>query len=477
MPHKKMKDAVAALKRPVTFKQAWPAWLFAFLLLAVTLYNFLSLMSFRAEVRRLQLESLPKAGEAPAASASSSTMSVDGTAMSLVSPIEEAAGTEQPLPQVQMSSFGDNFSGLAYIDGAKTDMYWDENVTAFSFPPLFELEKKNDCSQPGCGLAPASDATETVCLSSGCLNWTDNKLYYKGKTLKYPPDLPTENILDVSIKGMGNFFLIGIVTGPEEEERGWVYRFDGLSYVPVITSGSDYRIEPRFQRGGGKISFGGTAEDYLILYSGYDGRVYRVREGKIDDLSRFFGLRVTAGGFEAQVFSRKGVFYVCSLTESKAKVIKVWQDKEGKAAGALDLSLPMAAQGWRPDSIRCAVNPAGGLVIAANTGGAWGLWNFRDKGFDNAQDRTVQSGNLIRQKEIRLEAAVVADLGLEAQFGYELFLGNDPSTMSLSAPYVWQTFPAEGSGLYWQLKFKGDKDTSYSPWLDHINRLDYLFTE
>ncbi len=51
----------------------------------------------------------------------------------------QGAPTNQNQVREVFNSFGDHFSGLAYVNNRKTDMSFDENTTAFTFPPLYSF--------------------------------------------------------------------------------------------------------------------------------------------------------------------------------------------------------------------------------------------------------------------------------------------------------------------------------------------------
>jgi len=403
----------------------------------------------------------------------------DSATVAVLTPSEQA-------PE-RLSSFGDSFSGLSYIDRTTTDLFWDENITAFTFPPVYEAVKQNDCSEPFCGLSFESAEPASVCLKNNCLHKTDdNRLLYNERELKLPPALAGQEISSLTIYALDDYWLIGLVTGPTEAERGWVYRFDGLAYSPLITDTTDSQILPRYQRGGGKIAFGGTADDFLVLYAGYDGRAFRFRGSAVEDVSKFFGLRVTGGGFRPQILKagtgKDAVFYICSLTETKPKLIKIWSQDDLRSGGALDFSPLLFKDDWQPQQIICAFSDAAKneLAIASKTNESSELYRVTDNGFDNSRARQATSINLNRQDKETIKAAVLADFGLETatgSAGTTAYLANSAGQFEIVQPYLWHNFEQAGAELYWRLVLAPADDNSHSPWFDHVNRLDYLFKD
>ena len=498
-------------RRRLPVKWFWPLAAILFLFFALTVFNLFSLWQVKREFNASLEEIKANVGYQAEAGAGKSDFGGSRNAELSVPLSEEASATplsssdigfagvmngDSPAPSVSeqaldgtLASFGDIFSSLAYINEAQSDMFWDENMTAFTFPPLYEVRKQSDCSTVDCGLSRADIDPSSICLQAGCLRKTaDLKLFFNNQPLQLPPPVNAESFSSITLFSLGNSWLIGLVSGPETAERGWVYRFDGLSFSPLITADTDFQIAPRFQRGGGSIAFGGTADDFLVLYAGYDGRAFRFRGTNQEDISKFFGLRVTDGGFKPQILKvgegGDSIFYVCSLTEDKPKVIKIWSKDDLNSLGALDFSLSFFKGDWRPDSILCSISDAGAkrLAIASKTGGAYALWQASDLGFDNSRRRSVTSLNINRKNQTEVKAAVLADVGVES-LGSSLggntifYLANKIDRFENAAAFLWHGFDAAGTELYWRLEAEPDSDRYYSPWFSHVNRLDYLLAD
>lgn len=409
---------------------------------------------------------------------------------------EKEAVVDEQIPDVsrgeQVSAgslhiFGDNFFNLSNIDESQTDLFWDNKVTAFTFPPLYEAQKKKDCAAADCGLSRDEVDPSSLCLKAGCLRKQGTKLFFNDKALQLPPPLRSQDLSSVTIFSIGNAWLIGAVSGEAATEHGWVYRFDGLSYSPLLTDTTAYQINPDFGRGNGRIAFGGSADDFLVLYSGYDGKAFRFRGQKIEDLSKFFGLRVTEGGFRAQIFKTgsgpERIFYICSLTENKAKIIKLWSGDDAQTAGALDFSSLPQANIFRPESILCALSDEDNkkMSVAVRKDGVYSLWVLQDQGFDNSRARQVTSVNLNQAAGKIVERAVAANLELETKkdsaAASKLYLANNKDKFEETAPYVWHDFTSSGTELYWRIISYPASDHYYSPWFNHLSRLDYLLKE
>lgn len=493
---------------PVKF--FWPFLIILFLFFALSVFNLISLLQVKQEVsssleeikagvsyqgeikteksafvntRHLELSSATVTEETEASIISQENLTgiIDNNAW--VPPVSEQ------LLNGNLVSFGDIFSSLAYIDKSQSDMFWDENMTAFTFSPLYEVRKQNDCSSIDCGLSREATDPQSICLSAGCLRKTaDLKLFFNNQELKLPPPVSEETLSSITLFSLGDSWLIGLVSGPTTAEQGWVYRFDGLSFSPLITRDTDFQIAPRFQRGGGRIAFGGDAADFLVLYAGYDGRAFRFRGSNQEDVSKFFGLRVTDGGFWPQILKigagKDSIFYICSLTKNKPKVIKIWSKDDLNSIGALDFSYLFFQSSWKPSSILCGVSDVASksLAIASESNGAYSLWLASDLGFDNSQTRQVSSVNLNNKNQEMVKAAVLADIGAESLNsslggGVSFSLANKKDQFEDVAAFLWHGFDSAGNELYWRFEASPSDNQYYSPWFNHINRLDYLLSD
>lgn len=485
----------------------WPVALTVALLLIFSIFNLWSLFQIRKQVTanleliKQEIVSLsPSSEQKVYVDSTGNTFQInpDGQVVALISndypefaPISGGALAGQSGLSGRLTSFGDNFSGLGYIDEANSNMYWDENVTAFTFPPEVEVKKVSDCSEDFCGFSLASVDPQSICLPAGCLSKTsENIILFNNQPLKLPPALAGQVINSVTLGSFDNFWVIGLTTGPSQAERGWVFRFDGLAYSPLITDTTEYQILPRYERGGGRIAFGGTADDFIVLYAGYDGQAFRFRDGNVENISKYFGLRVTAGGFMPQILKtstgQDSIFYICSVSNRKPKIMKLWSSEATRTSGALDLSplIFSLTSGWRPEQIICAMSDASlnELAVAARRNNAYAMYSLTDMGFNQSMTRQVTSVNLNNKLQETIVAAIIADIGIETQAGsladsVKAYIGNAAGSMEEVQPYAWHTFKELGSELYWRLEMSPTANAFYSPWLDHINRLDYRFLD
>ncbi len=420
----------------------------------------------------------------------------------------QGAPTNQNQVREVFNSFGDHFSGLAYVNNRKTDMSFDENTTAFTFPPLYSFEKI-----PSDDYAASSDSINNIPASLRVLN---QELYYRGKKIKLPNELKSENILNINVSLIGSRWLVGIVTGKNYDERGFVYFYDPISknFSPLITATTAQKIMPNFERLGGTISFGGTVDDFLIVYGAYDGHIFYYHKGNLTDVSRFFGLRVSSEGFTPQIISTKNsrgtVFYICSQSAGKPKLIKLWPKRDGELMGSLDFSPLIFKSDLGALTASCELEKnkinvgsdegsAGnsqGIKILVNLKNNDGVnletYRFTDNGFDNSKDREVSSVDIGQNRGRKILTVIIPTLEVSADGlnddangevnsvedanGFAIFLANkQPLNWEKIKLSQWAEFNNPTESLFWRATFKSEpQDPDYSPWFDQINQLNYM---
>jgi len=389
-----------------------------------------------------------------------------------------------------LRSFGEGFSGVGYIDRTATNMFLDYNVTAFSFPPLYEIKKE------AAGGEFSSNETKSCFGSVGqemCLTIKNNKIYINEVVVPWPEELAKENILSVNARMLTGAtqgkWIVGLVTGQGKDERGWVYFFNSREFTPLITKTTSAKIELKYGRVGGKIYFSDNLDDFLILYSGYDGRAFYYHDGALSDVSRFFGLRVTAGGFPAQIIrtsnARGSVFYICAQDYKKFKLIKLWSRRPGELSGALDFSFLLdvpesMTSGCRLDSGATTGSSAVKIDIGFKLKQGFENWSFIDKGFDNSRAWEVVSKNLTEGEDKKILSAnfsqvtVYDDRASSTEKMAKFFLANRQGAWQEAEERNWYRFSQPTAELYWRAFFPAEAgDSNYSPWFDGMNELLY----
>lgn len=401
-----------------------------------------------------------------------------------------------PDANLASSYFSDLFSSFAWLNKASTTLFLDESTTALVFPPLYEFLPSYE------GVPTKNENNNEFCLNSSgsqkCLKISGKILYFNNKKISLPSELAKENILKITAGTLETKWLVGVVTGRSFDERGFVYFFNGETFSPIITKNTEQKIEPQHGRKGGGIYFGGKDDDFLILYSGYDGRAFYYHVGKLKNISNFFGLRVTSEGFAAKILradnSRGSVFYVCSETENKPKLIKIWSSQPGELMGSLDFSPLLFKDSRSSLAASCRLlssNQPLEIGISSQTENSTEDFIFTDHGFDNSQSRKVVSVNLEQtknnlepEKTKKILAAKIGAIELNSadasdfHFYFSGKPGDGGQDWQETSPGHWSKIDNPSGGIYWRAVFTNyPGDSNYSPWFNTLNSLEYKSTK
>jgi hypothetical protein len=421
-------------------------------------------------------------------------MAIDDTDDNIVFQDDKKKNIENK--ETNWQSFGDNFSSFAYLNSEQTNMYLDDVVTAFMFPPQYSFIKQN-CFYPNCGFEKDMKA---VYISDG-----ENSVLSDLDIIPQPlpQELRDKEILAVNLNTLNKLQVVSFIVYSNRQEQSFVYFLDKDSYKPIITNETKEKIITKYQKGGGFITVAGDDDDFLILYSGYEGKGYHYKEGKLYDISRFFGLRVVAGGFQSYIIKQgRGndtLWYVMSISLGKIKMIKLWQNGTSNIKGAYDLSQELLTEISQSSSLLAfrSGDEQGKIEFllgqnnynnefADNLKQDTQLLTFIDQGFDNSQIRQVVSNN-INNKNYPIYKAIIKDLGVslddESSIDYiqkfpqkniDIYLGDDRDNFIKINPQETVSFFGDKQTLYWRMVFYPNNNLQYSPWLDYLNDLKYL---
>lgn len=409
-------------------------------------------------------------------------------------PVREAVVLPAAEP-LTLSSFTDLFSGTGWIDEARTTLFHDQTVTAFTFPPRFEAER---IAAPSVEFRERrADGSDMVCMWNDCLVERADGLFFAPFSerhayadaryrLALPASVASAKITSLSIGRLETVWLVGVVVESAGEYEGRVFTFDGST--AQTAGGARYREAldpanaPLRSRYPGTLGFGGADRDWLVVYGGYEGIAYRVRANNpliITDHSKLLGIRVMENGFQPAVLRVPVIshqssvigysWYVWSLTVGKPKFIKLFEDEEGNVAGALDLTRAVFPPGTRRAALM--EDDAGRLIMKFEAGSGVEWREFRDLGFVKTTPIEVVSKNLNTYDGAEVRAAKIVELDASRAGGaVELSLSNNGETWLPAEVGKEITFPnASGTLLLWRARVAPAGADEYSPFLDRIN--------
>lgn len=275
--------------------------------------------------------------------ATSSSISVASSSAALITPSRSSQPELAPNiadPTLIFGSYFDTFANSLYIDHQKTTLYYDENATAYIFPPDYSFTE-TDAAKIGAADKNILDgitlnafeslSSDKRCLEKECLAQKGKDLFFNDVKLNLPAELSGRDIAAVSIGVLKRRWLIGFTVKNKDGYEGLAYYFDGQKFSQIWTPAP--LISPYF----GVFGFGGGENNFLVIYGAKQGIAYHIQGDKVSDISRFFDARVMNGGFKAEVLftaSEENVnWYVYSSSSYHPVLIKLWQNESAEIAG------------------------------------------------------------------------------------------------------------------------------------------------
>jgi len=411
-------------------------------------------------------------------------------------PVVATSTPSIPTPTLSWRSFGDIFSSSAYLDMSETTMLLDQSVAALVFPPVYKFNKIKPCPNETCGLNKDQLLTSTqpakFCLGKNCLEVKGVDLLFNSTKVIWPPELKGQKILNISVGSLSSIWTVAFVMSDAGNERVYVYFFDGKTFKPIINDKTKEQIVTQYSWGRGTVFFGGTAEDFLIFYAGYEDIVYHFQSGQLADISRFFGLRISTVGFKPQII-RQGngqdtLWYLIDSNLVNKKLIKLWQNGTDNIKGSYYFNDLFSKTSGQLVAVSNSDTRGQLDFIFKTADNKFELWTFQDNGFDNTINRSVVSVNLENSEYVY--RAFIKSIGLalnspdssdyETQFpnnGVKLYLANKKDEFTEVIPASPLNFATPEKGLFWKAEFQKSTNNEYSPWFDHMNSLDYFVGE
>lgn len=345
--------------------------------------------------------------------------------------------------------FSEPFFNRYYIDFDNTNLVLDENVTAMTFKPLYELKDEEKCLTDSCGL---EKETENI----------------SGK-IKTPAELRGKEIKNTSYNKLEKNWVVGYVVAEGGQEVAYVYLYSNGNLKPLITDKTENRISTSYGRGGGTISAGGSDKQFIVFYSGYEGLIYLYNNGVWQNLSSYFSLRVTKNIFKAKVIKggegNLATWYICADDGENSKLIKLWQNKTDYIQGVIDLSSILENR-----AAKCFYKNDRELSIVSDNN----LQTFTDQGFDNNQNYYYQSKNINNyagKKVVKVYFFKTTVSALENSYNFLVSTDKENWKKVFDEEVVVDNHNLDS--VYLKAEFmSGDKE--YSPWFGGLENIFYV---
>ena len=344
------------------------------------------------------------------------------------------------------NTFSEPFFNKYFIDESRTTMFFDDKVTALTFKPLYELNYKQDCLNSDCDL----EKQESI-------------------KVKTPSELANKDIKSVTYNKLEKKWLVSYIITADKQEQVYVYLLDGKKMIPLITDSSSQKIKTQYGRGNGFISAGGSDNQFIILYSGYEALAFLYNEGNWQDLSAYLGLRVSAGGFKSKVIrSEQGTlatWYICADDGVSGRLIKLWQNNTDTIQGSIDLSSILGGK-----VATCFYNQDGGLKVVSEGR----LSIFKDLGFDNQTNYYYTSNNINSYPDRKVAKIYFLTVTLNAaKNSYAIFTSADKESWDRVIGKEILFDNKDLNTAYLKVEFKTG-DNKYSPWFNGLENIFYV---
>jgi hypothetical protein len=383
-------------------------------------------------------------------------------------------GEAPPLPPQEVlgyETFYDLFSGNGWIDQSQTSLYHERIMTAFLFSPKFTFTKTAETK--GQFLGQKQDGSDERCIRGRCLKVQGNKLSFQGNRLSLPEGVQSSEIVGVSIGALERIWTVGVTTRSGENYLGWLFTFDGNSFKDVQREGKEIFVS----RYAGIIGFGGGDNEWMAIYGAYEGKAVLVKSGVINDISRFFGIRVMAGGINPEITrigsGNEATWFVWNKGEAP-KLIKLFQNGTSEIKGAVDFTNEFGANLQDVTSMYIAVTPdEHALFVKMTRNGEEEYWRFVDEGFDIAESKQITSASLTN-RILPVVLASIANLEYaDADAKIEFALSNDGVDWEKAEIGKTITFVNQkGDKLFWRIRVDAPENQFFSPYFGQIE-VDY----
>ncbi len=382
--------------------------------------------------------------------------------------ILESSPKEIP-QELAVSSFGDLFSGNGYINNAETSMYQDAMVTAFTFPPKFELAELDEKPEAEF-LEPLEN--QKICLKPDCLSLIGQIVHFNDRSLASPPEISGKKLSHVSIGALTKKWLIAYTVKDNNLFKSWLFTFNGSEFKKIV-DGEDGLLQSKYD---GAFGFGGDDDHWLALYGAYEGRgveyISNSMGNSVKDISVFFNAKLMKGGFLPGIIKNpKENWYVVSRSAENPKLIKLFENGGGSIVGALDLTGKILPQETKNNVFFSKGSKPSVLfmkIVADER-----FYEIKDFGFEAEGVWIITSSDTYNvpahPAEIRL--AKITNINLEAGKGKAIFyLSNDGKEWFEAKVGELIEFPnKDGRVLLWKAKFSPSGDNQNSPFFDKIN--------
>ncbi len=380
-------------------------------------------------------------------------------------------------------SFTDLFSGTSWINLVSTTMYQDKKEDAFVLPPVFKWQKLNQPVSGAGFVSKEADGSFIKCIGGNCLSVFEDNLFFNGKKISIPGRLNKNNISGVFIGALNTKWVVGFVSTNGGVYGISIFTFDGNNFSEVATNGADL-FSSAYE---GTLGFGGDDDNWIAIYGAYQGNAYRFRKSgdnyEAEDLSKYFDIRVEAGGFEPSIIGpvtepsgSESIenWYVWSLTANNPTLVKIFGVAGGNIIGAVDFRdeiLPGAPMGALFKLNSSSKDSIALEALVTDESNIQKSYMFTDYGFDRSKQYKVVSANG-SSYPWPVGAATISPSGVSEDGVQVKFFMSSNSRNWISATLGEKIqLDRKQPGLFWMAEVEPGSGNWSSPFFDYI-RID-----
>jgi len=381
-------------------------------------------------------------------------------------------------------SFTDLFSGMSWINLVSTTMYQDKKEDAFMLPPVFKWQKLNQPISSVGFVNKEADGSLLKCIGNNCLSVFEDNLFFNGKKISIPGRLNRKNIAGVSVGVLSTKWVAGFVsTNGSSTYNISIFTFDGNNFSDVTADGTDLFTSAY----AGTLGFGGNDDNWIAIYGAYQGSAYRFRKSgdryEAEDISKYFNIRVEAGGFEPSIIGpvtkpsgSESIenWYVWSLTANDPTLVKIFGVSGGNIIGAIDFRdeiLPGAPMGASFKLNSSSENSIALEALVTDEKNIQESYLFTDYGFDRSKQYKVVSVNG-SSYPWPVGVATISSSGINENGAKVKFFMSSNDTDWTPASLGEETqLDRKQPGLFWMAETEPGSGIWSSPFFDYI-RID-----
>ncbi len=222
------------------------------------------------------------------------------------------------------------FSSFGWLDNGQTNMENINSMSAFTYPIKVKINSINDSN-----LISFLKIQENKFLKEKEEEKRLNSQFYDNF---FPLELKDKKIIESFFKKIDNLDIIVFKEEKDNLFNFWFYFNQGDGFKKI---NNGFLFQSKYD---GLLNIFGDRNNLLVVLSAYEGKAAQIKDLKeIKDISYIFEIRVMGGGnykfnLERIKLNDKNFWYLWVKENNFFKLIKLFEDDEGKIVGGAELT-------------------------------------------------------------------------------------------------------------------------------------------